>query len=157
MIRVRSLVLVVVLALTPLLSGCAGHRAPILVAQSAVAMADIIGQVSTAGKNLTDAAVLTPAINLNLQKTLLGINDKMQPLPELLRTVDRLQQAGDPTQSETDRVIAILTVIGEDISVVVGGVPISDATKVLIDLVRAAQKTVSTVLVEVGKIKGREQ
>lgn len=149
--------LILIAALTlPLHVGCVGNRVPIIVGNSAVAVADIIGQLSAAGKKLTDASVLPPASNLNLQQTLLSINNRMKPLPDLLRTVDRLQQAGDSTQSETDQAIAILTVIGQDISVVVAGVPVSDVTKVLIDLVRSAQQTVQMVLVEVGKIKGRE-
>lgn len=158
MMKIRAFTLLVALALaSATVTGCAGNKAPVLVAQSAVAMADVIGQVSAAGKTLTDASVLTPAINLGLQKTLLEINEKMKPLPDLLRTVDRLQTAGSASATETDRAIAILTVIGQDVSVVIGGVPVSDATKVLIDLVRAAQKTVSTVLVEVSKIRGREK
>lgn len=135
---------------------CAGKRIPILVGNSAVAVADVIGQLNVVGKQLTDASVIAPTVNLHFQQTLLAANNKMKPLPDILRTVDRLQKASQPTGSETAQAIAILTVVGQDISVVIAGVPVSDSTKVLIELIRSAQQTVQTVLIEVGKIQGRE-
>lgn len=149
---------IVILALTLALGGtaCAGHKVPILVGQSALATAQSIERLSDAGRQLEQASILPTAVALGFQKQLLAVNDKLRPLPALLETVDRLQQAGSSTIAETDRAIAILTVIGQDISVVVGGVPVSDATRALIDLVRAAQQTIQTVTIEVAKIKGRE-
>ena len=150
----RRLCLALVLAVS--LSSCAGNPAPILVANSAVAVADSVAAISNAGKQLQQAAVLSVPINTALQQQLLAINTRMQPLPDLLRTIDRLQQAGSMSVSEVEKAIAILQIVGQDISVTIGGVPMSDATKVLIDLVRAAQKTVQTVLIEVAKIRGRQ-
>lgn len=136
--------------------GCANHRAPILVGQSALAVSSSIERLSTAGRQLEQASIISAQQALGYQRALLAVNEQMKPLPELLRTVDRLQQAGDSTASETDRAIAILQVVGQDISVVVAGIPVSEATRNLIDLIRAAQKTVSDVLVEVAKIRGGE-
>lgn len=146
--------------LTLLLVGsvaCAGHRAPLLVADASNATADTIQQLSTAGAQLVDAKVLPPNVALSFQGKLKAVNDQLRPLPDILRTIDRLQVAGDPTASETDRAIAILTVVGQDISVVVAGVPLSETTSKLIDLIRASQKTVQTTLIEVAKLKGREE
>jgi hypothetical protein len=146
--------LALTLAVAP---ACAGHRAPILVGQSALAAAQGIERLSDAGKQLEEAAVLPTAVALNFQKLLLSANDRLKPLPDILRTIDRLQQAGETTGSDVDKAIAILTVVGQDISVVIQGVPLSDATARLIELTRAAQQTVQTILVEVSKIRGREQ
>lgn len=148
----RSLTLLLVLSF----SAACVHNPPILVGQSALAAADSIGKLSTAAKQLEQAAVLPPAAALNFQRALLAVNDKLLPLPDILRTIDRLQKAGSSSASETDRAIAILTVAGQDISVVVAGVPVSDATKALIDLIRAAEQTIQSVLVEVAKIRGRQ-
>ncbi len=136
-------------------AGCAGNKAPIVVGNSAVAVANSIGALNQAGKQLTDAAVIAPAVNLRLQQVLLAANDKLKPLPDILRTIDHLQTAGSSTASETDRAIAILQVVGQDISIAIAGVPVSDATAKLIELVRAAQQTVQTVLVQVAQIRGR--
>lgn len=143
-----------VLVFTLACSGAA-KKAPIFVANSAVATADIIGQLNNAGRSLQQASVITPDVNLHFQQLLLTANDKLKPLPDILRAIDNLQKVGQPAASETERAIAILTAIGQDISVVVQGVPLSDATKALIDLIRTAQQTIDTVLVEVAKIRGR--
>jgi len=149
--------LLLVLTLILPFNACAGHKAPILVASSALATAQGIERLSAAGKQLTDAAVLPPAVALGFQQKLLSANEKLKPLPDLLRTIDRLQVAGESTASNTDRAIAILQVVGQDISVVVAGVPVSQATDALIDLVRAAQKTIQDILIEVSRIQGRTQ
>lgn len=149
----KKIALILTLLTVP---ACAGNRAPILVGNAAVAVADSIGQLSEAGRQLQEAGVLPVAVALGFQEKLLAANERLKPLPDILRTVDDLQKAGSSTTEPVDRAIAILTVVGQDISVVIGGVPASEATGRLIDLVRAAQQAVSGVLVEVAKIRGRE-
>jgi hypothetical protein len=39
-------------------------------------------------------------------QSLLGINERMKPLPDLLRTIDNLQQAGDSSTTQVDQAIA---------------------------------------------------
>jgi len=141
------------LVVTPACS--ATHQAPILVGQTALAVASSIERLSITGRQLQEAAILTPAAALGFQRALLAVNTQLQPLPDLLRTIDALQQAGASTTSQVDRAIAILSVAGQNISVVIAGVPLSETTEVLIGLVRTAQKTVTDVLIEVAKIKGR--
>lgn len=150
----KKLTLVLCLAFTA--TSCANKRAPILVGQSAVAIASSIEQLTNAGKQLQEASVMPTAVALNYQRALLAVNDKLKPLPDILRTIDNLETAGSSSASEVDRAIAILTVVGQDISVVVAGVPVSEATTTLINLVRTAQKTVQDVLIQVAQIKGAE-
>lgn len=138
------------------LGACAGKNAPILVAQSGIIVADSVGKISDAAKQLQQAQVLPATAALGLQEALLQVNTKMEPLPALLRTIDNLQKAGSSTTVETDRAIALLTVVSQDISVVLAGVPVAGTAQQLITLVRAADKTVSDVLTEVAKIRGRE-
>lgn len=138
-------------------TGCAGHRAPILVGQAGLATAQSIEKLSDAGKQLQQAGVLPVAAALGFQERLLQVNEKLKELPNILRTIDRLQEAGNPTAGEVDRAVAVLTVVSQDVSVVIAGVPLSEATGQLITLVRAADKTISDILVGVAQIRGREQ
>lgn len=132
----------------------AGNRAPILVAQSGLAVSQSISQVSTAAEQLQKASVLPAAANLRVQETLLAINGKLKPLPDLLRTIDAAQKAGQSGGTTVDQAIGILQVVSTDLSGVLAGVPVAETTKALIELVRAAQTTVTNVLVEVARIKG---
>lgn len=147
----RSVALILALAIS---AGACRHNAPLLVGQGALAVAQSIETLSNAGKQLQEAAVLPTAVALGFQERLLVVNDKLKPLPDILRTIDRLQEAGDPMNTEAERAIAILTVVSQDISVVIAGVPVSDASKQLIDLVRAADQTVSAVLTQVARVRG---
>lgn len=143
-----------VLAFGALDAGCAGNKAPILVGNSGLAVAQTIGQVQQAVRNLTETNVITAPQALQIQERLLKINDQLKPLPDILRTIDKLQMAGSSTQASVDQAIAILKVVGQGITVVVGGVPVSEITEPLIKFVLAAQDAVQTTLVEVAKLKG---
>lgn len=135
---------------------CAGNKAPVLVGQSGLAVAQSIGQLQTTVKQLTDAKVIPATAALRAQELLLAVNERIKPLPELLRTVDRIQQAGQSTTVPVDQAIAILQVVGQDLSTVLAGVPVGEATAKLIDLVRASQMVVQTTLTEVAKLKGQK-
>ena len=134
-------------------SACAGNKAPIFVAQSGLAVAQSIGAIQDSVKKLTDAKVLTPEQALPVQERLLKLNDRVKPLPDLLRTIDNLQQAGSSTTDQVDRAIALLKVVGQDLSVTIGGVPVAQTTQPLIDLILAAQETVMTTLAEVARVR----
>lgn len=134
-------------------SACAGNRAPQLVGESGLAVAQSIGQVQATVKQLTDAKVLPPEVALRAQDILIIANDRVKQLPALLRTIDKLQQADASPATQVDQAIAILTIVGQDISVVVAGVPVGEATAKLIDLIRASQLVVSSTLAQVAKLK----
>lgn len=139
-----------------LLSGCAsaGTRAPILVGQSGVAITQIIGQLSDAGAALQKAGTLPTAAALHFQEALLSVNTKLKPVPDALRAIDAAQKAGTATTGPVDQVLAILQAVAPELATLLAGVPIDATTKALIDLVRTAQTTVQTVLVEVARLKG---
>jgi hypothetical protein len=153
MYRVTSIIIVLALLIPAINCTSATQRAPILVAQTGLAVARSIGELSAAVKQLQQASILPAAAALRLQETLLAINTKLEPLPGILRTIDAAQTAGDAAQTDVDRAIAVLQVVSADISTVLVGVPVAETTKVLIDLVRTAQTTVSTVLVEIARLK----
>jgi len=132
---------------------CAGNRAPQLVGESGLAIAQSIGQLQTMVKQLTDAKVITTDVALRSQEVLLRANDRVKQLPPLLRTIDKLQQANASAATPVEQAIAILQIVGQDISVVIAGVPIGDATAKLIDLVRASQLVVQTTLEQVSRLR----
>lgn len=136
-------------------SGCsdAAKRAPVLVAQTGVALADSVGAISKATEQLEKASVLPAAAALSVQEGLLKANTSLKPLPDILRTIDAAQKAGDSASTDVEKAIAILKVVAPDISVLLAGVPITEGTKALIELVRAAQGTVTTVLLEVARLR----
>lgn len=139
------------------LAGCGltTARAPVLVAQAGLGVAQGIGTISEATKQLNQAAGLPAATALHIQEGLLAINGKLAPLPTALRAIDAAQKAGSSAPgSDVDKAVAILSAVSGDIATLLAGVPINDATKALIDLVRAAQAVTTTVLVEVAKLKG---
>lgn len=152
--RFTILALVVALTLTP---GCAGNKAPVLVGQSGLAVAQSIGVLQTGVKDLTPNPIPYP-VSLRIQEDLLKVNDKLRPLPDLLRTIDKLQAANQTATPQIDQALAILELAGQDISVLITGVPVTDATtdamKQLVALVRAAQGAVQTTLEAVAKLKG---
>lgn len=142
---------VLIVALT--LSACAHHNPAIVVGQSGLAVAKSIGTLQDATKALT-GPVIPASVALSIQERLVAANDRLRPLPDILRTIDRLQQAGQSAGTEVDKAIAILTVAGQDISIVLAGVPLSTETRALIDAVTTAQKVVQSLLIEVARIKG---
>lgn len=154
MFRTMTAVLMLSVALLSTGSvGCSNNRAPILVGQSGLAVAQSIGQISDAAAQLQKASILPAAAALSVQTALLNVNTQMKPLPDILRTIDNAQQAGEAAQGDVDKAIAILQVVGADLSTLLAGVPIDATTKVFIELVRQAQTTVQTVLVEVARLK----
>jgi len=136
------------------LSSCAENKAPVLVGQSGLAIAQGIGQLQTTTKQLTDAKALTPEQALKVQQALLDANEKVRPLPQLLRDIDAAQQASLPTATLIDRGLAILQVVGNDLTLSVAGVPVSDTVKQLLDLVRATQNTIATTTANLNTLKG---
>lgn len=148
--------LVIAIALAPLVSvGCtaAGKRAPILVAQTGLGVAKTIGAISDAGKALQQASVLPAATALKLQEGLLKINTALAPLPNALRAIDNAQKAGSTANNDVDKALAILQVVGGDLTTLLAGVPVNNLTEALIGLVKTAQTTVQTVLIEVARLK----
>lgn len=129
-------------------------RAPILIGQSGLALAQSIEQIRQATASLEAAKVLPTAAALRVTETLLVINNQLRPLPDLLRAIDAAQKAGQPTQNDLDRALAIVQAIGPTLSTVVAGLPVEPTTAALIELVRTAQTSVQTLLVEIARLKG---
>lgn len=146
-----------VLMLTLTVGGCTAStakRVPILVAQTGLAVATSVGDISGAAKQLQQASVLPAATALRVQDGLLAINTRMAPLPTLLRTIDDAQKAGLAAPPDAiAQALAILTAIAPDLSTLLAGVPLTAGTDALIRLVHAAQETITTILVQVAQLK----
>lgn len=152
---VRPLVFVL---LASQLAGCGVTmaKAPELVAKAGLGVSQSIGEISGTVKQLNQAAGLPSAVALRIQEGLLAANTKLAPLPDILRAIDAAQTAAKtPGATDVDKAIGILTAVSGDIATLLAGVPVNDTTKALIDLVRAAQTTTTTVLVEIAKLKAR--
>lgn len=152
---IAAAMLILAVMLLPFSYACTagGKRAPILVAQTGLGVAKTIGAISDAGKALQQASVLPAATALKLQENLLTINTALAPLPDALRAIDNAQKAGSSAGSDVERALAILQVVGGDLTTLLAGVPVNHLTDALIGLVRAAQTTVQTVLIEVARLK----
>lgn len=148
--------LVLVLLATQL-AGCGltAQKAPVLVAKAGLGVAQSIGAISDTVKQLNQAAGLPAAAALKIQEGLLTVNTKLAPLPGILRAIDAAQTAGTGPGTNVDKAIGILEAVSGDVATLLAGVPVNETTKALIDLVRAAQTTTTTVLVEIAKLKAR--
>lgn len=133
---------------------CAGKSVPVLIGQTSVAVAQSIGQLQVVTKQLTDAKAVPAPVALSVQKGLLQANasvEKVIPILEALDNAIKAGQGADPAL--IDRALAILQSVSADLSTVLTGVPLSDTTRQVVDLVRAAQTAVTTVLIEVARFK----
>jgi hypothetical protein len=155
--RRRALPLLVVAAAIASTAASCPKTPAVLVGQSGLAVAQSIGQLQSAVKQLTDQKALPPPVALAVQEKLLELNGHVAKLPELLRTIDTLTQASQNAAGPIDQAVAILTVVSQDLSVTIAGVPLAPTTEVLIKLIRAAQQTVTTTLLEVAKLRGDTQ
>jgi hypothetical protein len=142
------------------LSACGGgmKRAPVLVGQTTLATGQTIGQIQRAIKSLTRSdtnpkGVISPENALIAQEALLKLNTQLEPVPALLRAIDVAQQTGNVDQSQVLQAIDMLQKVSADLSIVVAGIPLSDATKQIMTLVQTGQTTVTTLLVQLGKIQ----
>jgi hypothetical protein len=149
----RNLLLPVLLAVSLAGSvGCGVKRAPILVANVGVGVAQSIEQVRDVTSKLEAAKVLPTAAALRLTEGLQAVNNELRPLPDLLRAIDAAQVAGVAEVGNVNKAVAILQSVSVSISSLLAGVPVEATTKALIDLVRAAQKITATVLTEVARL-----
>lgn len=142
------------LALTALLvSGCALKRAPVLVGQTALGSAQSIHQLQTGTKQLADAHIITINQALVVENALLQANDSLRPVPALLRAIDAAEKANKPDQNEVTQALAFVTSVSAQLKVVVANIPVSDATKQILDLVAQTQQTYATLLANLNKLK----
>ena len=152
--RVDSRRIVIALLIIGLMQvACAGARAPILVGQTGLSIVQSIGTLQITVKQLTDAKILSPQAALAVQQALLAANDRLKPLPDLLRTIDAAQKAHDPTASIADQTIAILTAVSTDLVGLLPNIPVAETTKALISLIQQSQQLVRATLTEVATIK----
>jgi hypothetical protein len=134
--------------------GCAARSVPVLVAQSALGVAQAVGQLQLAAEQLHRAGALDTRAALGVQERLLKVNARVATLIPALKAIDRVQQAGAPVSAtEVDAVLTAVIALSEELSLVVAGVPVADATRQLLELVRAAQQAVATTLVEVARLR----
>jgi hypothetical protein len=156
--RRTAALLIGLMALVATVPACGGKNKPVaLVGQTGLGIADTIGQLQVATKGLTDAGIVPTPTAIAIQEKLLSVNEKLRPLPALLRTIDTLTTAGSDATGKVDEAITILTIVSSDLSVTVAGVPLAPAADGLLKLVRAAQTAIATTLVEVAKLKGGTQ
>lgn len=155
MLKRRKVTLGIVMLLaayTSMGASCDRRTVGTVAGQSGLAVIQSVGEV----RKLTDALVaqkiLTPEQGIAvLEKLRPVVEDVTNKLPPLLRVID----AGNPDQGTVDSAIAILETASENLSVVIGGVPMNETTRRLVDLIRATQKTVTTALLEVAKVRNQ--
>lgn len=139
-------------------AGCAGvMRAPELVAQAGEATAISIGTLQTSIASLTKTStnpqgVIPADVALRAQTGLLTVNTSLKPLPDILRAIDLAQKTGNPDASLIQQALSILQAVSGDLSIVVAGIPVNDATKQILDAVVAGQRTVTTLLIQLGRL-----
>ena len=142
------------LALCLALSACAAKSVPVVVAQSALGLAQSVGQLQVAAEQLHRAGALSTPQALAVQQRLLSVNGKISNLIPTLRAIDRVQQAGAPVSAtEVEAVLTAIVAVSEELSLVVAGVPLAETTRALLDLVRAAQQAVAATLIEIARLR----
>ena len=153
--RTRGLLraLVGALTLAVITPACAGHRAPVIVGQTGHTISASVDKVSAAVESLTAQKVIPPQTALTIQQNLQAVNARLKPLPGLLRTIEKIQATDTDATDVITQAIAILDIVGQDISITIAGVPISDTTKSLIELIRATTRLIQDTLVEVASIR----
>lgn len=149
----RLAAMLVVLALS---TACAAKSVPVLVGQSALGLAQSVGQLQVAAEQLHRAGALTTPQALAVQQRLLTVNTRIGQIIPTLRAIDRVQQAGAPIgATEVEAVLAAVVAVSEELSLVVAGVPIAETTRQLLELVRTAQQAVATTLIEVARLRAQ--
>lgn len=143
------------LALAFLLNiGCAGNAAPVVVAQATLGLAETVGQLQESMVKLHQAGVVDARSALKVQQKLLVVNKQIEKIIPYLEAVDRLQKSGvKPTAREIDKLISDVFSILQELNVVNGEVPVADATKPFLDLYRSLQTTLTTTMIELGRLR----
>lgn len=136
-----------------LMTGCAGNRAPVLVGQGGLAAAQTIHELQSAVKQLADAHVLPVNQAITAESALLQANDILRPLPALLRAIDAAEKANQPDQPLIDQALSLLNSVSLQMKVVINGVPVSDATKQLLDLAKQIQDGYANIAAGLNKLK----
>lgn len=150
----RSRVLGALLACLVCLSGCASKSAPVVVAQTSLGLTQAIGAVQAGAISLHQAGVIDTPTALKMQERLLAINAKVGEIVPVLKTLDRLQQAGvKPTAGEVDQVLTQVFLIAQDLAGIAGDVPGGDQTRQFLELLRASQQTVTTTMIEIARLR----
>ena len=148
------------IALVLFAAGCSAgalQRAPEMVGAAGEATAISIGTLQTSIASLTKTStnpqgVIPSDVALHAQNGLLSVNTGMKPLPGILRAIDLAQQNGSPDASLIQQALTILQAVSGDLSIVVAGIPVNDATRQILDAVVAGQRTVTTLLVQLGRL-----
>jgi len=141
----------ILLAVLLTFAACSTHRAPVMVGHVGLSVATAVGQLQVALQQLQQTGVLPARDALVAQEALLRVNAHLAILPPLLRVIDT---ASDPTASDLERALAALQAASRELSIVVAGVPVSDATARVLTLVQTAQQTITTLTIEIAKIQG---
>lgn len=156
--RLQRLSIPLVCLLVLSLEACAGKRAPILVGQAGLVIAEAIGQIGPVLVELENSSLLSKPAALHAHQVVKAANDQLKPLPDLLDAINAAQQAGqEASASDLDQALLILTAVSGQLGQVLLGVPVEEATASLVKLVEAAQATVSQVLIAVARIQGALQ
>lgn len=142
------------LALMPLLGGCAARSTPILVAQSTLGIAKTIGQMQESMITLQQTGVVDTRAALKVQEKLLAVNKRVEQIIPYLEFVDRLQKRGvEPTAAEMDGVITQVFLLMQDFNLIAVEVPVADVTKPFLDLFKSFQTTLTSTMIELARVR----
>lgn len=134
--------------------GCAGNAAPVVVAQATLGLAETVGQLQESMVKLHQAGVVDARSALKVQQKLLTVNKQIERIVPYLEAIDRLQKSNvKPSAGEIDKLISDVFSILQDLNVVNGEVPVSESTKPFLDLYRSLQTTLTTTMIELGRLR----
>lgn len=147
-------VLALLLALSLGLTGCAGKTAPVVVAQSALGIGQSVEALQVAAIDLHKTGTLTTPQAIAVQTRLLRVNAQLATIIPYLKAVDRLSQSGVVmTQAELDALIAQVYLALNELGLLSADVPGSEETKAFLSLVRTAQTTMTTTMIELARVR----
>jgi hypothetical protein len=134
--------------------GCAAKSAPVLVAQASLGMAQTIEQLQTGAIELQQAGVIDARTALKVQTRLLTVNGMVEKVVPYLKAADRMTQSGvQMTQAELDALITQVYLALAELGLVSADVGGTSETAQYITLVRAAQTTLTTTMIELARLR----
>lgn len=134
--------------------GCAAKSAPVVVAQASLGMAQSIEALQVAAIDLHKQGVITTEQALRVQTRLLSVNSQVEKIVPYLKAADRLTQGGVAMpQGELDALLTQVYLALEELGSIYADVPASSEAKAFLALVRQAQTTMTTTMIEVARLR----
>lgn len=145
------------LALGLTVSACGAKTAPVVIGEAGLTTAQAIGQIQTGVIQLEQAKVLTPQIALATQERLLDINERLRPLPGILRAIKVAQSQNQSANPLIAQALSIAQAVSSQLNLMVGDIPVSAATKQVLSLIAAIQQSVTTTAAEIAQLRSGGQ